>query len=786
MVSGLSVTSTSAAASRPALSSSGTPSAEDAEAAAQDLSGSSGRLQLYCQRLVEELGMAVEYLAVAEFNDWLVSVRTKAQRIGIAAIRRAAVQRQLDEELAAERKAVAALLAAGESSIAAIAEQLARSPFRVELHQSYRSQPSGRQAAPASLTDANAAARSQAAAGGGRPRPSKATPAASSASPALRAELRQLHVGEPQLAVQVLLERWRSGRGTAADGGSGSGTGSKQGLSLSMLEGVDMRGLFRCVHIQRSLGQLPGFRGYYLEQRRLQLTTDLTPPSRFLDSYQVYLSQVVGVSLVECYLCITTPNLLPPLRHSSYHELLCASTAAAVSAALRHDSLEAYEIGVDGGGELRELVEGLGLPAHTMWWAGGGAGDGGEGEGGTAGAGLALPLVLPFTRCVPALLRLLRTFVTDSLAFLKGLASPWELLQAVFHHRDRMVSRVLAEALSTKLATLNSPARLHECMRMAVNLWSLVASLDALDEWTVVRVRPTSGGGADGGDGGALRLPDAAPAKSNVPAAKTEGPAAAAAAAAAAARGITELQLQGQRRFRALRSSVVAPTGEGGPSNGAQSALVALQDAAERCVLRLASSRVEAILEVARAGVWLPPGPMPAGVSPYVEECLAYVREIEASGRAIMPRPSFLFLVRTLCKTIGLSFMRLFSPEKGIRAFNLCAIARLSSDLAAVQSWAEEVGVPNLSQEIAEPVQLCALLLSNKIEEMLVPDLRAQKYPNLEPSTILLVLDRYKELAKAGKDKTNFPTRRAIDIMAKTLRAQLVIIGTGHRVLEDL
>lgn len=48
----------------------------------------------------------------------------------------------------------------------------------------------------------------------------------------------------------------------------------------------------RCVHIQRSLGQLPGFRGYYLEQRRLQLTTDLTPPSRFLDSYQVYLSQV--------------------------------------------------------------------------------------------------------------------------------------------------------------------------------------------------------------------------------------------------------------------------------------------------------------------------------------------------------------------------------------------------------------------------------------------------------------------------------------------------------------
>lgn len=90
-------------------------------------------------------------------------------------------------------------------------------------------------------------------------------------------------------------------------------------------------------------------------------------------------------------------------------------------------------------------------------------------------------------------------------------------------------------------------------------------------------------------------------------------------------------------------------------------------------MLRLASSRVEAILEVARAGMWLPPGPMPDCVSPYVEDCLVYVREIEASGRAILPRPSFLFLVRTLCKTIGLSFMRLFSPEKVRLGLETCS-----------------------------------------------------------------------------------------------------------------
>jgi hypothetical protein len=38
-------------------------------------------------------------------------------------------------------------------------------------------------------------------------------------------------------------------------------------------------------------GLLLQFRDYYLEQRRLQVTSDLAPPHNFLETYQSYLSQ---------------------------------------------------------------------------------------------------------------------------------------------------------------------------------------------------------------------------------------------------------------------------------------------------------------------------------------------------------------------------------------------------------------------------------------------------------------------------------------------------------------
>lgn len=53
-----------------------------------------------------------------------------------------------------------------------------------------------------------------------------------------------------------------------------------------------------------------------------------------------------------------------------------------------------------------------------------------------------LPYTAPFTASVPEVLSLVRRFVIDSLAYLRGLYSPGELLPAVLHQRDRMLSKV--------------------------------------------------------------------------------------------------------------------------------------------------------------------------------------------------------------------------------------------------------------------------------------------------------------------------------------------------------
>ncbi len=36
----------------------------------------------------------------------------------------------------------------------------------------------------------------------------------------------------------------------------------------------------------------------------------------------------------------------------------------------------------------------------------------------------------------------IRSFVTDSVSYLDGLVSPWDMPPAVFNHRNRMISKV--------------------------------------------------------------------------------------------------------------------------------------------------------------------------------------------------------------------------------------------------------------------------------------------------------------------------------------------------------
>ncbi|PNH12825.1 putative exocyst complex component 6, partial [Tetrabaena socialis] len=148
-------------------------------------------------------------------------------------------------------------------------------------------------------------------------------------------------------------------------------------------------------------------------------------------------------------------------------------------------------------------------------------------------------------------------------------------------------------------------------------------------------------------------------------------------------------------------------------SSAVLSALRAVQDGGERGLLRLLSGRVEALVEGGGRGlVWLPPGPLPPGNSPHVDELLALLRDTFDSAAATLPRPSFLFLARAVVRAMGNAFMHLM--REGVKAYNLFAVERLAADCGALDRLVGSLPVPNLAAEFAEPRQLCALLLSPK------------------------------------------------------------------------
>jgi len=473
-----------------------------------------------------------------------------------------------------------------------------------------------------------------------------------------------------------------------------------------------------------------------------------------------------------------------------YHELLASSCTKSVSAVLSSDPLVAgLEVRTEV--QARELFTMLGLPdrldtpGHPTG-TGGGAPPTSAGSSGGSGPQRAastrtLPHRCPFTPLVPEVLRVVRAFVADSVPYLSGLLRPWEVAAAALHQRDRLIARVVVEALVGRMNGLVAESRAPALMWLVADAWALAAAAPELDLFTCAQAAPR----AEQAELEAVGRQVQAQLSSSASAAEgaQEGEAQAA-----------QIRRRGFRHAEGLMGNVQP----GGSVLGvAAAAFRALQVAAERALLRLVSARVEGIVgEGLKAMVWTPSGPLPLGPSPYVEALLTFMQDTVASAGGVLPHPSYVFMCRTALKSTALMLLRLFSPD-GIKGYNLFAIEKLAADVAAVQAFAASVTAGtgfaagmatgtggSLIDEFVEPAQLCRLLLSDTLEDVLVPELRRQRYPNLEPPTIVQALDKYREILKVGKEKTRFPTKKAVDQITKQLRGQMVT-GSAATVLQD-
>ena len=89
-------------------------------------------------------------------------------------------------------------------------------------------------------------------------------------------------------------------------------------------------------------------------------------------------------------------------------------------------------------------------------------------------------------------------------------------------------------------------------------------------------------------------------------------------------------------------------------------------------------------------------------------------KETFDAGLKLLPYGSVVHLMRLSLRATAAAAVKAFGPD-GVKAYNLYAAQRLAADLATMERFAGRWGIPALAEELAEPCQLCQLLLSCKV-----------------------------------------------------------------------
>ena len=84
-------------------------------------------------------------------------------------------------------------------------------------------------------------------------------------------------------------------------------------------------------------------------------------------------------------------------------------------------------------------------------------------------------------------------------------------------------------------------------------------------------------------------------------------------------------------------------------------------------------------------------------------------------AQARLPRSSYLYLCRTVVRSVATAYVRLFSPEGSVKAFNMYAVHKLAEDLRELRATVAGLAVPDVDLEFAEASQLCAMRLAERV-----------------------------------------------------------------------
>eukprot|EP00803_Ostreobium_quekettii_P005107 evm.model.scf_611.3 EVM.evm.TU.scf_611.3 scf_611:47229-58906(+) len=699
-------------------------------------------IQKFLENLIGELTSVVQHLALTDFNDWLVAARAEARQIGLQAIRRAAIQRQQEDKYAQERKAILEQIMTNSDLRQAVALT------SLSVPESTASETSSRRTGYPTVEGA--------------------------------LDVHGLHDSESwDLATGSMSETAQSASQVGSTGGGllaavpeeATSTISDQGGGGRL--GMGMHGLHRCVHIHKCLNRLPQFTEHYMQQRRLQMDSDLRPPSNFLETYQTYLSQVTGFFIIEDNVQRMTDDLVhqrevdqlwevaiatlkgvidtafegmqsapamllvkdfillvcgalsqsgypaAPIKDivsnntSKYHSLMNTTISNQVLKLWERDDLEVMAIRNEV--MQRDIVDLLGLPATL------------EGLPLTE-----LPYRAPFTNIVPHIMWLVQEYIRDSVSYMTGLLNPGDLLTAACKNRDNVV-KVVADVLQSRFATVLSSGEslLNESMQLVSNMWSLTQGLASLEAWTAQEVQGLSVADAD--------LEDAAQAGG------------------------------GGRKTSA---------GTSGVTTEFWSVMRGVEDAAEKVVIQLLATKIEEMLAVLRTWDWRPKQAPPAATSPCIEQLMIYLQGVFDVSCKTMPRSSTQTVMVAAMHVVGSCLTHVMTDSTwGINEFGF---QRMLGDVTALEKFADRCPIVGLSRDLAPPREVCSLILSMQLDIASEPQKLKRHYPHVEIPMLVSVLDKFRDVGGGyfggGNAKPQGGLKkRDVEEIARQLRDRMVI-----------
>ncbi|KAJ0589867.1 putative exocyst complex component EXOC6/Sec15 [Helianthus annuus] len=500
-------------------------------------------------------------------------------------------------------------------------------------------------------------------------------------------------------------------------GNGGTATANAANAAL----GFDLTPLYRSYHIHQTLGLEDGFKKYYFENRKLQLTSDFQVSSMtpFLESHQTFFAQIAGFFIVEDRVLRTGGGLITKMEVENLWDIAVSKMCSVLEDQFSRMRTANHLL------LIKDYVSLLGVTLRRMQVAEALAADkfqqmwmNKEYEYSmnvlsfqiqTSDIVPAFPYIAPFSSTVPDCCRIVRSFVEDSVSFMSH-GGQLDFYDVVKKYLDRLLTEVLDDALLKLIST--SISGVNQAMVVAANMAVFERACDFFFRH-------------------AAKL-------SGLPLRMVE---------------------RGRRQFPLTKA----------------------RDAAEEMLSSLLKKKVDGFMTLIENVNWMI-DEQPQNENEYVNEVIIFLETLLSTAQQILPGQVLNRVLQDVLAHISETIVN-FLVGESVKKFSLNAVMGIDVDIKVLEQFAEnqaslvsEEEANQLKKALVEARQLVNLLLSNNPENFLNPVIRERSYNALDYRKVAIISEKLKDPSErlfgtfGSRGYKQNPKKKSLDSLIKRLK----------------